>query len=192
MVPGAAQGHQYLPWCAQRSGTWYSQLWEPWEMPSIWQQRSILNFGRNRVWIWEKVKYSNRPLRWLRNWNIWHTRRGWKSWDCLALRRNGILPVYINTWWEGVKQIGTDPLVVSSERKGSGHKLKYRKFHIDIWKNFSYSEDGQTLGKVAHRGGGLSTLGDTQNTTGQGSKQPAGVDPALSRGLDWIISRGPF
>lgn len=64
-------------------------------------------------------------------------------------------------------------LVVSSERRGKGHKLKYRNFHKDIRKNFSYCEDGQNTGKVALRGGRLSILGDTQNTTGKGPDQPA-------------------
>jgi len=81
-------------------------------------------------------------------------------------------------------------LVVSSERRGNGHKLKYRKFHIDLRKNFSYCEDGRTLEKVARRSGGLSILGDTQNTTGEGPEQPAQVDQALNSRLDWRLSRG--
>lgn len=50
----------------------------------------------------------------------------------------------------------------------------------------------KTLEKVALRGGRLSILGDTQNTTGQGADQRAWVDPALSSGSDWMIFRGPF
>lgn len=78
MLPGAVHGHYYLPRWAQRSGTWYSQSWEPWQVPSIWQRKSILNSGKNWAWIWEKGKCSNMPLRWLRDWSTWYTRRGWR------------------------------------------------------------------------------------------------------------------
>lgn len=78
MLPGAGHGQYYLTWWAQRSGTWHSQSWEPWQMPSIRQHKSILNFGKNWVWIWEKGKCSNMPVRWLRDWSTWYTRRGWK------------------------------------------------------------------------------------------------------------------
>lgn len=79
--------------------------------------------------------------------------------------------------------------VVPNERRANRYKLK---FHTDIRKNISYCEDGQTLEKIALRGGGLPILGDTQNTTRQGPEQPAQVDPAFSKVLDWMISRDAF
>ena len=36
------------------------------------------------------------------------------------------------------------------------------------------------------------SLGDIQNQPGWGPVQPALGDPALARGLDWVIPRGPF
>lgn len=69
MVPGAVHGHYYLPWCAQRSGTCYSQLWKPWEMPSIWQWKSILNFGRNSLDLREGEiqKYATKVIKGLKH-----------------------------------------------------------------------------------------------------------------------------
>jgi len=38
----------------------------------------------------------------------------------------------------------------------------------------------------------VSFSGDIQNSPGEGPVQPAVGDPALTGGLDWMISRGPF
>ena len=50
-----------------------------------------------------------------------------------------------------------------------------------------YGEGGQTLAQAAQRGCGVFILGDTQNLTGHGLEQPA-----LSRGLDQMISSSTF
>lgn len=67
--------------------------------------------------------------------------------------------------------------VVPNERRAYGYKLKS---HTDIRKNIPYCEDGQKLEKIALWGGGLSILGDTQNTTTQGPEQPAQVHWVLA------------
>ena len=67
------------------------------------------------------------------------TGRGQETCDCSAYRSEGswkILSVYMNTSWEGAE---TEPLfsVLPSDRtRGSGHTLKYRKFHLNIKKGF--------------------------------------------------------
>lgn len=52
-----------------------------------------------------------------------------------------------------------------------GHKLIYRKFHLNIIKNLFCCEDGQTLEHVAQRGCEVSTLGDIEDPTGQSLEQ---------------------
>lgn len=49
---------------------------------------------------------------------------------------------------------------------------------------------GQTLELVAWTDCGVCILGDIQNLAKYGTKQPALVDPTVSRGLDWMTSRG--
>lgn len=61
--------------------------------------------------------------------------------------------------------------------------------HTEIRENFSYQEDGQTLEKVFHSGGGLLVLGETQTIAGQGPAQSA---QGLSAWLDWRIPKSPF
>jgi len=59
-------------------------------------------------------------------------------------------------------------------------------------KIFSYSEGGQTLEPIAQPHSRVSILGDVQNLTGYSTEQPALADPTVSRGLDWMTSRGPL
>ncbi|KAK4822670.1 hypothetical protein QYF61_019037 [Mycteria americana] len=74
-------------------------------------------------------------------------------------------------------------MVPSDRTGGNGHKLKYRKLHLNIRKLFFfYCEDDQTLEQIVHRGCGVSVLEDIQNLTVHGPGQPAPADPALSRG----------
>lgn len=48
-----------------------------------------------------RSKSSKGPQRWWRDWNIFHMKKSWDSWDCSAWRREGsgeILSIYMNTW----------------------------------------------------------------------------------------------
>lgn len=75
-------------------------------------------------------------------------------------------------------------MLLGNRRRGSGHKLNYWKFHLNIRWFFFYCEGGQTLEWAAQRGCAVSVLRDTQNLTGHDSEQPALDDPALSRGVE--------
>lgn len=56
--------------------------------------------------------------------------------------------------------------VVSRDRiRDNRHKLKYRKFCLNIRKNVFYCAGGQTPEQVAWRGFGASVLGETQRPT---------------------------
>jgi len=71
--------------------------------------------------------------------------------------------------------------------RDSKHKLKTRKFHLNMRKSFFFIvRVGQTLAQVAWRGCGVLIPGDIQNLTGYGPGQPAVAGPDLSRwdGLD--------
>ena len=70
--------------------------------------------------------------------------------------------------------------VVSSNRtRGNGHKLKHRKFHLNM-----NSEGDGALAQAAQGGCGVSFSGDIQDPPGQGSEQPAVGDPASAGGVD--------
>lgn len=98
--------------------------------------KSFVQFGQKLSLDFrdEIQKYATKVIKGMHS--IWYIRRGWNSWkDCSALRRDGILLVYINTWWEGVKQVETDSSWWHPVKKGNNeHKLKYRNFYTDIRK----------------------------------------------------------
>jgi len=75
-------------------------------------------------------------------------------------------------------------VVPSNRTRGNGHKLKHRKFHVNMRKNFFYFGGDGALEQAAQRGCELSFSGDIQDPPGRGPVQPAVGDPALAGGLD--------
>lgn len=60
---------------------------------------------------------------------------------------------------------------LSDRTKGNWHKMKYRKFHLNIRK--IYCENDHTLEQVAPSSCGVSILEDIKNRPGHSSDQPA-------------------
>lgn len=97
VLPGAVDGYFNLA----PSGTWHSQLWEPWEMTSGLQWKCILNFGWTELGFergWNPEKWHQgdegteasdmdeaEELRWVGLGKRWHLNES----------------VCTNTWWEG-------------------------------------------------------------------------------------------
>jgi len=79
--------------------------------------------------------------------------------------------------------------VVPSDRtRGNGHRLKHRKFHLNMRKNFfplSVTETWNSLPREV-------VDFPSQVPPGQGPVQPAVGDPASAGRLDQMIHRGPF
>lgn len=99
--------------------------------------------------------------------------------DCLAWTREGTggsLAMHINTWQEGPNKmvLASSRCCLVTGQGGKRHKLK-QKVSFTYKKHFFYCESGQTLAQVAHRGCGVSILGDTQNPNGEGPEQPVGL-----------------
>lgn len=60
-------------------------------------------------------------------------------------------------------------LVSSGRTRGNGHKLLYKKFHLNRKKK-NYGWGGETVKQVTQRGYGVSTLQDIKNSTGHGPR----------------------
>jgi len=81
--------------------------------------------------------------------------------------------------------------VVPSDRtRGNGHKLKHKKFHLNMRKNFFTLRMAEHWNRLPR--GVFSFSGVIKNPPGSGPLRPAVGDPALAGGLDKMIHRGPF
>lgn len=76
-------------------------------------------------------------------------------------------------------------MVPGNRTRSNGHKLKQRKFCLNI-RNFSSSEGGQALDQVTWKGHSTSW----RYSFGHGPVQPGLDDPALSTEVGWTISIG--
>lgn len=79
-------------------------------------------------------------------------------------------------------------VVASNRLRGKRHKLRHRKFHLNVRKNFYTVR----LEQAAQRGWGVSFSGDSQNPLGCDPGQPAPGEPALAEQLHSMIYRDPF
>lgn len=76
-------------------------------------------------------------------------------------------------------------VVLSARRRGNGHKLKHKEFHLNHTSPPSFSSKvDETLEQVGQSGCRVFILADFQNLTGDNPGQPVLVDPVLRRG-DW-------
>ncbi|CAN0060768.1 unnamed protein product, partial [Bubo scandiacus] len=64
--------------------------------------------------------------------------------------------------------------------RGSGHKVKHRRFPLNIRELFFYCEGDRALAEVAKRGGGISLVGNIKKPSGHGPGQLALGGPALA------------
>lgn len=94
-------------------------------------------------------EFSEGPWTRLGKWSIWHMRRWWKSWDCLASRRLRKIIISVYKFLMGRNDTHGARLfsfLPSDRTRGNRHKLKYRKFHLNIRLHFFFNcESGQRL-----------------------------------------------
>ena len=72
----------------------------------------------------------------------------------------------------------------SDRTRGNGHKLKHRKFHLNIRKNFFILRVTEPWNRLPRQVVEFPSLEIMKNLPGQGPVQPAVGDPASAGGLD--------
>lgn len=97
----------------------------------------------------------------------------------------GIWSIYINTSREGAKMMkpGSSQFVLRERIKSNGHKLKHRRFCLNIRKIFFYCVCNWVLAQCCSV---LSIPGHTENLAEHCPVCPAPADPAQSRALNWM------
>jgi len=75
------------------------------------------------------------------------------------------------------------PVVPSDRTRGNGHKLKYRKFHLNMRKNFFALRVTKPCHRLLREVVDSAISGDIQDPPGQGPVQPAVANPASARGV---------
>lgn len=108
----------------------------------------------------EKCEYSGESNtgseRCLKVRNIFYMRIGWKSWDCLALRREALVWSGIDLYkilrrgeWRGLSQ--PRQWYPVNEKGAMEYKMQYKNNHLHARK-VSYCEDDQIVVEVAQKG----------------------------------------
>lgn len=82
------------------------------------------------------------------------------------------------------------PVVVIERTRGNGYKLKYEKLQLNRENAFFFLGGVKLWKRLPQEILVSQRLGDTHNPTG--CDQPALGDPALTTGLDYVISRCAF
>ena len=99
----------------------------------------------------------------------------------------------INTYLKGKCQENGARLfsaVPSNRTRGNGHKPQHRRFHLSIRKSFFPLRVTEHGDRLAREAGGL--LWGHSNPTGTWPRAACWRRTCSSRGLGWVVSRGPF
>jgi len=75
----------------------------------------------------------------IKDWSIWHTRRGWEGWDNLAKEKaqEDLINVYLIKFLSGKGEFARLFSVVPSDKtRGNRHKLKHFTSHLNRIRNF--------------------------------------------------------